>query len=175
MHPVDKELLDEYQSAVTIESMMPGAYASGNVLNAHMNKCTTFWACCVSGYFATLVLLPALQAPNMVCCSSGDKLAVVGPNGAGKSSLLKIIAGTMDHDNGSLYKNKGATIGYLPQADLNVFKEQGGLAKDMTVLQAVLASDSEMAKAVQVTAMQAGLSFFNMVHRARDTYTIHLA
>eukprot|EP00877_Chromochloris_zofingiensis_P000737 jgi/Chrzof1/10664/Cz05g07140.t1 len=85
----------------------------------------------------------------MVCCSSGDKLAVVGPNGAGKSSLLKIIAGTMDHDNGSLYKNKGATIGYLPQADLNVFKEQGGLAKDMTVLQAVLASDSEMAKAVQ--------------------------
>ncbi len=44
-----------------------------------------------------------------------DKFALVGPNGAGKTTLLKIIAGTEESDTGSVYKQNGISIGYLPQ------------------------------------------------------------
>jgi ATPase subunit of ABC transporter with duplicated ATPase domains len=78
-------------------------------------------------------------------------LAVVGPNGAGKSTLLNVIAGVLDPDSGKISRNKGARIGYLPQGDL-LMAEEGVDHKldDLTVLEAVLASESDMAKAVQV-------------------------
>ena len=85
------------------------------------------------------------------CCSAGDKLAVVGPNGAGKSTLLNVVAGALDPDSGKISRNKGARIGYLPQGDLLMAEDAvDHKLDDMTVLEAVLASDSDMAKAVQV-------------------------
>ena len=116
--------------------------------------------------------------------SAGDKLAIVGPNGAGKSTLLKIIAGQDDHNGGVVTRNKGARVGYLPQADLllplargsggnggggasgssSKSRKKGGKGGSggaggagaggagdggMTVLQAVLSSDSAAARAVQ--------------------------
>ena len=46
-----------------------------------------------------------------------DKVALVGANGAGKSSLLKIVAGAMQADEGSVLLQGEATyeIAYLPQ------------------------------------------------------------
>jgi len=81
---------------------------------------------------------------------AGDKLAVVGPNGAGKSTLLNVVAGALDPDSGKISRNKGARIGYLPQGDLLMAEDAvDHKLDDMTVLEAVLASDSDMAKAVQ--------------------------
>ena len=47
---------------------------------------------------------------------AGDKLAVVGRNGAGKSSLMKLLAGQGDMDEGVLWAAPGAKIAYLHQA-----------------------------------------------------------
>jgi ATP-binding cassette ChvD family protein len=45
----------------------------------------------------------------------GAKIGVVGPNGAGKSSVLKIMAGLDQPNNGEAYSAPGATVGILQQ------------------------------------------------------------
>ncbi|KAF8071337.1 yfmR [Scenedesmus sp. PABB004] len=84
--------------------------------------------------------------------AAGDRLAVVGPNGAGKSTLLRIITGAADHDGGTISRNKGAKVGFLPQGDMLLrdgAAPGGADLESMSVLAAVLASDSAMARAVQ--------------------------
>jgi ATP-binding cassette subfamily F protein 3 len=44
-----------------------------------------------------------------------DRIGLVGPNGAGKSTLFSIILGSLSPDDGKISKERGATIGYLPQ------------------------------------------------------------
>jgi len=44
-----------------------------------------------------------------------DRIAVVGANGTGKSTLMKIIAGEVEADSGTLHKSRFTTVGYLPQ------------------------------------------------------------
>ena len=50
--------------------------------------------------------------------NSGDKISLVGANGTGKSSLLKIIAGQIQPESGKILKQKGISIGYLPQENV---------------------------------------------------------
>ena len=45
----------------------------------------------------------------------GDKIGVIGINGTGKSTLLKIIVGLEEPDEGTVTKSKTVRIGYLPQ------------------------------------------------------------
>ncbi|MFI7665837.1 energy-dependent translational throttle protein EttA [Nocardia sp. NPDC049526] len=45
----------------------------------------------------------------------GAKIGVVGPNGAGKSSVLKIMAGLDQPNNGDAFISPGATVGILQQ------------------------------------------------------------
>lgn len=44
-----------------------------------------------------------------------DRIGLVGANGTGKSSLLKILAGMLQPDGGSLTLRRQARVGYLPQ------------------------------------------------------------
>src|ERR1044072_213502 len=45
----------------------------------------------------------------------GAKIGVVGPNGAGKSSVLKIMAGLDQPNNGEAYLSPGYSVGILQQ------------------------------------------------------------
>ena len=45
----------------------------------------------------------------------GSRTCLVGRNGSGKSTIMKIIAGLFEPDNGQLYFEPGLTIGYLQQ------------------------------------------------------------
>jgi len=45
----------------------------------------------------------------------GDKIGIIGINGTGKSTLLKIIAGAEEPDEGNVIKGNGIRIGYLSQ------------------------------------------------------------
>ncbi|NGM61125.1 ABC-F family ATP-binding cassette domain-containing protein [Sphingobacterium sp. SGG-5] len=57
----------------------------------------------------------------------GDRIALVGINGTGKSTLLKILAEVLAPQEGSVVKEKGIKIGYLPQEpdfkDLNTVND----------------------------------------------------
>ena len=50
--------------------------------------------------------------------NAGDKISLVGANGTGKSSLLKIIYGTLQPENGVVAKQKRISLGYLPQENI---------------------------------------------------------
>ena len=45
----------------------------------------------------------------------GDRIGLVGRNGAGKTTILNLIAGLQEPDEGRVVKTAGKTVGYLPQ------------------------------------------------------------
>ena len=45
----------------------------------------------------------------------GDKIVIVGINGTGKSTLLRMIAGEEEPDQGQIIRQNGLKIAYLPQ------------------------------------------------------------
>lgn len=52
-----------------------------------------------------------------------DKIAIIGVNGAGKTTILKILAGEEEFDNGNLFCNRDLSLGYLKQQhDLSMQK-----------------------------------------------------
>lgn len=58
----------------------------------------------------------------------GEKVGVIGINGTGKSTLLKIIAGIEEPDEGTVTKANHIVVRYLPQSpvfapELSVFGE----------------------------------------------------
>jgi ATPase subunit of ABC transporter with duplicated ATPase domains len=48
-----------------------------------------------------------------IAVAAGDRIAVVGPNGVGKSTLLRVLAGLLAPDTGTV--RAAGTVGYLPQ------------------------------------------------------------
>lgn len=50
--------------------------------------------------------------------NSGDKIGLIGVNGTGKSTLLKIIAGVEEPDEGQVVKGKRIELAYLAQTPL---------------------------------------------------------
>lgn len=52
-----------------------------------------------------------------------DRLGLVGPNGAGKSTLFKLILEQEEPDDGYIARQRGATVGFLPQESAPVGEE----------------------------------------------------
>ncbi|WP_301337166.1 ABC-F family ATP-binding cassette domain-containing protein [Bacillus sp. FJAT-29814] len=67
-----------------------------------------------------------------------ERVGLIGVNGTGKSSLLKIVAGIDQPDDGAVISGKDYTISYLPQ--------QPDFASDKTVLEQVFHGDAPILK-----------------------------
>ena len=64
------------------------------------------------------------------------RVGLIGRNGAGKSTLVRVIAGMLEPDSGSLAMPRGSRLGYIAQ------EAPGG---DATPFETVLAADTERA------------------------------
>ncbi len=47
--------------------------------------------------------------------NEGEKVGLIGINGTGKSTLLKIVAGLEEPDEGSVVRGRSLYVRYLPQ------------------------------------------------------------
>lgn len=47
--------------------------------------------------------------------NEGDKIGIIGINGTGKSTFLKVLAGALEPDEGSISRNPNLQVCYLPQ------------------------------------------------------------
>jgi ATP-binding cassette subfamily F protein 3 len=62
------------------------------------------------GYGGTLVLDGATLS-----IADGERIGLVGRNGCGKSTLMKVLAGDLQVDEGNVQVNRSAKVGYLSQ------------------------------------------------------------
>lgn len=74
--------------------------------------------------------------------NEGDKIGVIGVNGTGKSTLLKIIAQLEQPDTGTVIRNPGVRIEYLPQNPI--------LDENLTVLEQVFLGASSETKDTKI-------------------------
>ena len=55
-----------------------------------------------------------LQDVNLYI-NEGDKIGIIGINGTGKSTFMKVLAGALEPDQGSIARNPNLQVCYLPQ------------------------------------------------------------
>ena len=53
-----------------------------------------------------------------------ERTGLVGGNGTGKSTMLKVLGGMESLDYGTVTRQKGMTIGYLPQDGLGDARQE---------------------------------------------------
>lgn len=82
----------------------------------------------------------------------GDRIGIVGRNGDGKSTLLALLAGTLEPDDGRVLKNGAVRVGVLGQTD--------GLDDDATVGEAIVGNlpEYEWAGDARIRDIIAGLA-----------------
>ncbi len=61
--------------------------------------------------------------PFSALVTRGEKIAVIGKNGVGKSTLMRMIAGAIKPDGGTLEWGHNACVGYLPQDHHGLIKK----------------------------------------------------
>ena len=106
---------------------------------------------------------------------AGERVGLIGRNGAGKSSLLKIVAGLMQPDDGLVTRQQDLSTVYVPQepafdADASVFDAvAGGLAQVRAALDEYDAVAHALAATPEGAEHDALLARMNTLQSALDT------
>src|SRR3981081_3256426 len=72
-----------------------------------------------------------------------SRIGLVGANGTGKSTVMKILAGSETRDDGTIWRAKGISTGYLPQDGLTM-TSRSVFAEGFSVFAALDAIEKEM-------------------------------
>lgn len=80
-----------------------------------------------------------------------NRIGLAGRNGAGKSTILKIIAGLQDYDEGQLAISKDTSIGYLPQ-HMQISDTQSVMEETLTAFEHINELENEIAHLNQAIA-----------------------
>ncbi len=100
-----------------------------------------------------------------------DKVALVGRNGTGKTTLLKILAGELEPDGGSVRLARGARIGYLRQElpvdhGLTVLEEaQAGRAEALAMAERLKELEARLAEGASPEDLE---EYANLQERFHD-------
>jgi len=101
----------------------------------------------------------------------GEKVGMVGANGSGKSTILKLIVGQVEPDIGRVVKQRGLSIGYLPQektfsGELTVMEEMHASVEHLLRLQRAIAAVSAEMETLSASALQTRMRRYD--HLCRD-------
>jgi|SRR5579862_378359 len=81
----------------------------------------------VEGLSKSYSSLPLFKNLNF-SVEAGEKIAIIGPNGIGKTTLLRCLAGNLEH-KGTVKWSEKARLGYWPQDPADEFKGDETLAE----------------------------------------------
>lgn len=96
--------------------------------------------------------------------NEGDKVGIIGINGMGKSTLLKILAGAVEADDGEIIRTNGVRISYLPQ--IPEFEESGSVLEQVMLH---LPDDLKLAKEYEAKSI---LGKLGITDYTRDISTL---
>ncbi|MBQ7368180.1 MAG: ABC-F family ATP-binding cassette domain-containing protein [Clostridia bacterium] len=121
-----------------------------------------------------------------VCFSLNEKerVGLIGGNGEGKTTLIRLILGELEPENGRIFRKNGARIGYLAQnsdydSDKAVFEEMQSVfesdLRDLAALREVERAISKTdASSAEYRALSARYETLNKRIAARDSYQIEV-
>ncbi len=116
--------------------------------------------------------------------SEGARTGLIGANGEGKTTLIKLILGELEPDEGTIVKKNGLKIGYLEQNGgytsgnsvygemLDVFKEKLGAVEKLSTLSARLSETPCPSREYDV--LSAEIEALNKYLTANDCYDVEV-
>ena len=116
--------------------------------------------------------------------NEGDRVGLIGGNGEGKTTLIRLILGELDGENGTLFRKNGIRIGYLAQTGgydsaNTVFEEMCSIfTADIRAIESLRETEKKIAEtdenSFEYRALAQKYESLNKQIAARDSYNFEV-